>query len=221
MTDRPLSLISARTVNPESGDYAITADSVEWAGAEAAAHRSWREFPYFSRRYGDRGWRFTLSDSGWIVTLRALDADAAQRRILWLRELLVTRGMPSFLLERHLNFLCDELTRRLPERRNDYAVLSGGAALLRDERERLLSEDAFRREAEEFDATVRDLPDGIPRMGAVLISTVLDEYLGLGAGAGRASVITWSLDRERFSTCWITAVERMTSRVRQSVRVRP
>lgn len=59
---------SARTLNPEAGEHAISADPGEQAAAEAATRLSWREFPYYAKRYGERGWRFSLSDSGWLQT---------------------------------------------------------------------------------------------------------------------------------------------------------
>ncbi len=219
-SDRPRSL-TARAVNPDAGDHAITGDPIEWEAAQAAADRSWREFPYFSHRYGDRGWRFTLSDSAWIVTLCTMNSEAAGRQIRWLRELLVRRGMPSFLLERHLDFLCEELTRRAPERESGHAVLADCALLLRGERERALTDAEFQREALRFNAAVHGLPCAIPRMGAVLVGALIDELLGFGAPVGRPSVIAWSSDRGHFTFPWITEVEQTAARVRQSVRLAP
>jgi hypothetical protein len=216
--ERSHSRLSARAVNPDAGDHAITSDPIEWASAQTAAQRSWREFPYFAHRYGERGWRFTLSDSAWIMTLCAANAEATLQRIRWLRELLVRRGMPSFLLERHLDFLCEELAQRAPEREMSHSVLLGCAELLRRERERVLLEAEFQSEALRFDAAVRELPDAIPRMGAVLVGALLDELLGFEVMIGRASVITWSSDPERFSLPWITEVERLAVRVRRSMR---
>jgi hypothetical protein len=217
-SDRPRSP-SARAVNPDAGDHAITGDPIEWDAAQAAAHRSWREFPYYSHRYGERGWRFTLSDSAWIVTLCAMNTEAAERQIRWLRELLVNRGMPSYLLERHLDFLCEELTRRAPERESGNSALFDCAALLRAERERALTDAEFQREALRFNAAVHELPCAIPRMGAVLVGTLVDELLGFDAVLGRPSAIAWSSDRGHFSSPWITEVEQTAARVRHSVRL--
>jgi len=60
---------SARTLNPEAGEHPISAHPGEQAAAEAATRLSWKEFPYYAKRYGERGWRFSLSDSGWLQTL--------------------------------------------------------------------------------------------------------------------------------------------------------
>ena len=60
---------SARLHNPEAGDHVISVDPAEQSAAAAAIRASWREFPYYARRYGERGWRFSLSDTGWLQTL--------------------------------------------------------------------------------------------------------------------------------------------------------
>jgi len=87
---------SARTLNPEAGEHVISADAGEQAAAEAATRLSWREFPYYPKRYGERGWRFSLSDSGWLQTLCELSPDAARAQLLWLSNLLAARGMPRY-----------------------------------------------------------------------------------------------------------------------------
>ncbi len=46
---------SARTINPEAGEHAIAATAAEQAAAEAATRLSWRDFPYYLKRYGERG----------------------------------------------------------------------------------------------------------------------------------------------------------------------
>src|ERR1700759_3135283 len=92
---------SASTVNAEAGAHPISSDPVERLAAVAATRRSWKEFPYYPRRYGERGWRFSLSDSGWIQTLCDAGPGEALAQIKWLGGLLAARGMPCLLLERH------------------------------------------------------------------------------------------------------------------------
>jgi hypothetical protein len=203
---------SARTVNTAAGDYAITGDPLEWAAARTAAERSWNEFPYYERRYGTRGWQFTLSDSGWIATVCALQPVMGQQRLRWLRELLVKRGMPSFLLERHLDILYEELVSRAPERAPHHAILAAAAAHFRAERGRVLTESIFRTEASGFDAAVSDMPGSVPGMGAVIAGTVTDERLGIGGPV--RSAIAWASDPAAFPEAWIAAVMRLTNAVR-------
>src|SRR4051812_29905222 len=111
---------SSRSINPDAGDHAITADPVEKAAAEAAIRLSWREFPYYAQRYGERGWRFSLSDTGWIETLCHLSSTEADGQVRWLGGLLAARGMPLYLLERHLVHLHAELVRARPDRTARY-----------------------------------------------------------------------------------------------------
>ena len=126
--------VSARHVNPEAGDHAVTADPDEQAAAEAAIRASWREFPYYAKRYGERGWRFSLSDTGWIQTLCHLSAPEARVQVRWLGGLLAARGMPLYLLERHLVHLHRELVQALTERTAQYDSLLSCANYLRESR---------------------------------------------------------------------------------------
>src|ERR1700755_2420664 len=112
---------SARYTNPEAGDHAVSTDPLEKAAAEAAVRASWREFPYYARRYGERGWRFSLSDTGWIETLCHLNISEARAQAAWLGRLLATRGMPTYMLERHLVLLHGELLRVAQDREARYA----------------------------------------------------------------------------------------------------
>lgn len=214
---RPLRT-SATSVNPEAGDHAITSDPAEWAAAQAAARRSWAEFPYYPRRWGERGWRFTLSDSGWIATLCALPASAVPGQLAWLQGLLVPRGMPSWLLEWHLVALHEELVAGTPHGLARYAVLAHGATVLRAERVRALSEERFRALAGEFDAAVAPLPAAVPNMGGVLVAAVIDEANG---HAGALSAVTsWARDPARFPREWREAVDACVQAARREVRRR-
>src|ERR1700755_2547305 len=121
---------SARYTNPEAGDHAVSMDPLEQSAAEAAVRASWREFPYYPRRYGERGWRFSLSDTGWIETLCSLEAKEAQSQVFWLGGLLAARGMPTYLLERHVEHLYDELVRPTHARNSRYDVLRQAATAL-------------------------------------------------------------------------------------------
>jgi hypothetical protein len=75
------------------------------------------------KRYGERGWRFSLSDSGWLQTLRELSPDAARAQLLWLSNLLAARGMPRYLMARHLEHPHAELVSRLADRAGRYDFL--------------------------------------------------------------------------------------------------
>lgn len=209
---------TASAVNPEAGDHAITSDPVEWAAAQAAARRSWEEFPYYARRYGERGWRFTLSDSGWIATLCALPASAVPGQITWLQGLLIPRGMPSWLLEWHLRALHEELVAGRPGELERYAVLAHAASLLREERVRALADARLAALGAEFDTAVAGLPVAFPRMGEVLVAAVIDD--ANRHDPALAAVTCWAKDPERFPPAWREAVDECVRRTRLEVRRR-
>lgn len=208
----------ASTVNPEAGDYAITADPLEWAAAQAAARRSWDEFPYYPRRYGERGWRFTLSDSGWIATLCALPPNAVAAQVTWLQGLLVPRGMPSWLLEWHLVAIHEELLATTPDDLARYAVLAHAASTLRAERVRALPDARFHTLAGEFDAAAAALAEAVPKMGGVLLAAIVDE--ANGHRGALAAVTSWATDPAQFPREWRDAVEEFVQRARREVRRR-
>lgn len=193
-----------RDVNPDAGWYAIANDPAERAAAEAATRRSWREFPYYAKRYGERGWRFSLSDGGFLTTLSdASEADAiAQTR--WLGKLLAARGMPQMLLERHFTHLHAELIERRPAHAERYARLVQCSAALAELRRNAMPEESFTRLAGEFEMATATYRDRVPNMGTVLLAAVVDDRCGLEGVA--ANVGTWASDPGVFGEEWRTAV---------------
>ena len=79
-------------LNPEAGRHAITDDPREVRAALRAGVRSWEACPYYERRYGRRGRRFTRSDSAWLVTLAGLPQTTVDRQIGWLARLLAAQA---------------------------------------------------------------------------------------------------------------------------------
>lgn len=210
--------VPASTVNPAAGSYPITADPDERAASDAAARASWDAFPYYERRYGERGWRFTLSDSGWIATLCSLPPRLAEEKVVWLQRLLATRGMPSYLLERHLETITAELTRRVPDDADRHEILSVGAHFLRDQRAALIDAKTFDRDSRAFDAEAASLADAVPAMGSVLASALVDQVLGV---ADASNVFDWATDPERFGGGWIHAVKAFRRRFGSKLPDRP
>jgi hypothetical protein len=196
---------SARTLNPEAGEHAISADAGEQAAAEAATRLSWREFPYYAKRYGERGWRFSLSDSGWLQTLCELSPDAARAQMMWLANLLAARGMPRYLMERHLEHLHAELMARLPDRGSRYDFLRVLSAHLRQLRLTVLPAAAFARLSSEFDSRTHGCKDAVKNMGSVIVAAVADDAAGMGSVL--ANVTEWAQDAGRFEPEWVRAVQ--------------
>jgi hypothetical protein len=196
---------SAQAVNPEAGDHPVSADPVEQAAAAAATRRSWKEFPYYPRRYGERGWRFSLSDSGWIQTLCNLGPKEAQSQVLWLSGLLTARGMPSYLMERHLHYLQDELVRPSPMRARRYEVLLDCAVTLRERRHAHIAEEAFESVSAAFERRVAAYAEAVPNMGRVIVAAVADERAGVVGAV--SSVEAWACDPAAFDSVWVESVK--------------
>jgi hypothetical protein len=206
---------SARTLNPEAGEHVISADSGEQAAAEAATRLSWREFPYYAKRYGERGWRFSLSDSGWLQTLCELSPEAARAQMLWLANLLAARGMPRYLMERHLEHLHAQLVARMPDRAGRYDFLRLLSAQLRELREASLPPAAFARLASDFDSRVHDRKDAVKNMGTVIVAAVADDAAGIGNVLGK--VREWAEDPAQFDPEWVQAVQAVIEQARAAV----
>lgn len=213
----PNAFQTARALNPEAGDHAVSADPVALRAAARAVRRSWAKFPYYVRRYGERGRAFSASDSGWLLTLRDLTPDAADRQVRWLGGVLASRGMPRWMLECHLDQLHEELVAVLPDELERHAILAGCAASLRAERRATLDDASFVGIATTFDETV-----GEPwcrryrESGGILAAAVIDERCGVVGAV--ASVESWMVDPSRFPDEWIGAVHIAVASTRAAVR---
>jgi hypothetical protein len=194
----------ARDINPDAGTHAISGNPEEIAAAEAATRKSWKEFPYYAQRYGERGWRFSLSDSGWIATLCDLSPADARDQVLWLGGLLAARGMPRYLLERHLEHLHDELVRAVPEKAASYVALNDCATALREIRESHVSAAAFESIAQSFENRVKSCKVRVANMGRMLVAAVADERAAVANAI--ESLEPWVTDASRFDSVWIDAV---------------
>jgi hypothetical protein len=215
-TEAPAAPRAAR-LNPEAGNHAITNDPRELRAALRAGERTRERFPYYQRRYGERGRRFTRSDSAWIVTVAELDPAVAERQLRWLGGLLAARGMPRWLLEVHLEVLHAELVAAAPEKKAAYDTLLRVAAIFRNERVSHLDEGTSLDLVRTFDSRVGSAAaHGLPEAGELLVAAVADER----AGQPRAvsSLVQWLADPERFSANWVAAVSETLAAAREAVR---
>jgi hypothetical protein len=191
----------------------VTGDPRELAAAERAGERSWSAWTYYGRRYGDRGRRFTRSDSAWIATLPGWPASVVEGQIRWLGALLAARGMPRLLLEDHLRILHEELVAAVPERAPEYAALLRAADSLRSEREASMPEGALRA----LETGFRDLLEGAAgddmRAGALIAAAVADERAGVPRAVD--SLMAWLAEPTRFPAPWLAAVEQTLRRARR------
>lgn len=198
-----------RALNREAGDHATTSDPREVMAAVDAGLRSWAAHPYYEARYGPRGRRFTRSDSAWLVLLADASERARQRQLTWLMGLLVSRGMPSALLEAHLRDLHEELRAAVPERASRYAELTRLADQLRAQRLAALPS---------FDALAARAPphETLGEVGVLLVAAVADERHGYARAASRLEA--WLRDSGRCSPEWLAAVRALVEEARASPR---
>ncbi|MBK7721172.1 MAG: hypothetical protein IPI32_02825 [Austwickia sp.] len=196
----------ARTVNPQAGSHLITADPDALAACEAAIARSYAEHPYLQQRYGDRGRRFSSSDSGWLITVTDLGREGTLDQVLWLGRVLAARGMPRLIMEEHLGYLAEELGARRPaDRTTRCALLRVASDELRAKRERAIDPA----EAAEITAAFASRVDpaelaALPSTARLLVAAVADEADGLPGAVD--SLVEWLADGERFNPTWIEAV---------------
>jgi len=200
-------------VNPFAGNHVVSSDPRELAASIEAGERSRREFPYFEARYGERGRRFCHSDGAWLSLAARQGAEHLRREVLWLGRVLSARGMPQWLLERHLELLHEELVKAVPERREAYDDLRSAAELLRERRLQRLAEDDFRALSAAFDARVGpEWSARLPHVGAMLAAAVADERNGVERAV--ASLEEWVADPARFPPGWCNAVRDTIARAR-------
>lgn len=196
----------ASTLNPEAGVHPVPNDPRELLAAIDAGEKTWKAFPYFEWRYGDRGKRFTKSDSAWLATLSDMSQEMVHQEVQWLGTVLASRGMPRLLLQRHLENLHEALVQAIPERRSKYDKLLKAAEALQASRRNYISDNLFQTLTEEFESMVG--PSWSKRLngaGAILVSAIADEKAGINKAV--TSLEEWMTDSSRFPEKWIEAVQ--------------
>lgn len=208
------------SINPEAGRHAVTADPREMEAAIRAGDRCWARYPYFEQRYGERGRRFTRSDGAWQATLVHYEPAQISQQVKWLGRVLAGRGMPSVLLEEHLEMVSDELTAAIPAGKAGYEKLRAAAAELRAARRRRLNDDHLSALATEFDRRAGpEWSTRLPQIGLLLGCAVCDE--AEGSPLAVKSLHSWLTDPSRFPPNWITAVDATIARAREVAGLHP
>ena len=205
--------VDAGVINPDAGTYRMTTDATLLRAAVRAAQRSFDVMPYYRIRYGERGSRFASSDSAWLISLAPLSAERATRQVLWLSGVLAGRGMPSWLMETHL----DELVTEVRAVAGDAAV--GVLPAARDalaEARRAHVDDELLVQA---DAWADELFGGappVPRTGALLAAATADALAGVTLDDH--SLVDWLTDPARTTPETATAVHELRQRLRDAAR---
>ncbi|WP_207556085.1 hypothetical protein [Intrasporangium flavum] len=205
--------VDAGVINPDAGTYRMTTDAMLLRAAVRAGQRSFDVMPYYRIRYGERGSRFASSDSAWLISLAPLGADRATRQVLWLSGVLAGRGMPSWLMELHLDELVTEVgavageaaVGALPAARD--AVAGARRAHVDDE---LLD----RADAWADDLLGADLP--VPRTGALLAAATADALAGVTLDDH--SLVGWLTDPVRTTPEAAASLRELRQRIRDAAR---
>lgn len=203
----------AAVVNADAGGYEITTDATLLRAAVRAAQRSIDAMPYYGARYGARGSRFATTDSAWLVSLAWLDDASAIRQVQWLARVLASRGMPSWLLEIHL----DELVREVATVAGFEAVgaLPATAAALASARRAHVGDELMdAADAWAAEALGDALP--VPRAGALMAAAVGDVRSGLTRDD--TSLVDWLTHGERVSDAVATALHEVHRRIVDAAR---
>lgn len=198
-------------INPEAGNHPIPDDQREIDAALAASSLCWKEFPYYEHRYGQRGKRFSDSDTCWLATLTAMRQDRMQRQIDWLCRVLAARGMPSLMMEYALGVLHKELAKAVPEKSEAYQKLRVSADCLKMARMGLLDENRFLCLGRQFDRKVGPaMATKFKNTGLLLVASIVDEKNGISGS--KKALIDWLSDANMFSSRWIEAIDEIVQK---------
>jgi len=209
-------LPEATLLNPHAGSHLITPDLREQAASVRAGDRSVAEFPYYVERYGERGRLFGHSDSAWIARLATCSDAEMDEQVDWLSTVLASRGMPRWLMVRHLRTLYEELCASAPERAQKYEALLQTADRLAAKLAAVLPEAVAERLGREFESRVdAEWRMRLPHMGRILVAAVVDEHLGLANAV--PTVLAWAADGERFPATWVDAVHATIAAARGAI----
>ena len=187
--------VDAGVVNPASGGYEITTDATLLRAAVRAAQGSIDAMPYYSLRYGERGSRFATTDSAWLISLATLPESRAVHQVQWLSRVLAARGMPTWLLEIHLDALVSEV-RSVADAAAAGSLPAAADALAVARRRHVDDELVRSADAWADEALGRDLP--VPRSGALMAAAIADERAGVTRDD--RPLVDWLTDPERVET---------------------
>jgi len=193
-------------INFEAGDHAMPQNPLEIDLALRAAKVAWEKYPYLEYRYGERGRRFTDSDSCWLVTLtRAPRQVPVTKALEWLRTVLSSRGIPTVILEFHLEAIQRAIRVEFPEQLDMQIQFDQFLSDRETERRRLFGTESRSRLIDMFDQRFRACTGFKVESAAELITSAwVDKHSGISGSL--SALRNWFTDVERFSADWIASV---------------
>ena len=201
-------------INFEAGDHAMPQNPFEIALALRSGRAAWEHYPYLERRFGDRGKRFTSSDSCWLVALTRMPVDTATKSLEWLRTVLASRGIPTVILEWHLRAISQALAVDFPEQKEMQARFDRFLSGLETER-RAIAGGETSRLVEQFNRRFCACQGLVVDSAAGLIASAwVDEHAGIRGALAAAR--DWFIDDGRFSRDWIGIVNDLVTELDQA-----
>jgi heme oxygenase len=205
----------ATDINFEAGAHAIPQNPPEILLALRAGRAAWEQYPYLEQRYGERGRRFTSSDSCWLVALTRLPAESVTKNLEWLRTVLAGRGIPTVILEAHLAAICLAFAEDHLEQAHPGACFEPFLVRRAGERRALRAQQDIVELIDLFDRRLGACTGPTVDSAARLIASAwFDERSGI-VGA-LAAVQGWFVDAGRFPVQWIAMVNELVTRLDQA-----
>lgn len=199
-------------INFEAGSHTMPQNPLEIELALRAGRKAWEAYPYLACRFGERGKRFTSSDSCWLVALTRLPVDEVTKNLKWLRTVLATRGLPTVILEGHLKEISLALRAELHRALDEASPFDRFLCELEAERARFGPAQAFVDLLEQFESLLGACPgfrlDGAAKL---IASAWVDESAGVRGAL--AATQNWLADPARFSSAWVAQVNGMVTRL--------
>lgn len=194
----------AAAVNLEAGHHVIARDAVLLRAAVRAGHRSWVAAPYYAIRYGTRGLRFTTSDSAWLAGLVGAGQQVVDQQVGWLSRVLAARGMPTWLLQSHLEVLVEEVRAAAPTQ--DPTTLAATARGMAERRRGVVDDHLLT----DLAAAAWPIPTeaAVPQVGALVAAAHADAVTGVVADD--LPVTGWLVQRD---PAWRDVVDDVRRRV--------
>ena len=196
-------------INFEAGDHAMPQTPLEIDLALRAAKAAWEKYSYLEHRYGERGRRFTNSDSCWLFTLtRAPREIVVTKALEWLRTVLASRGIPTVILEFHLMAVLLAIDPEFPKQPTKKSQFDHFLADRKAEGRRLVGAESRSHLVDVFDQRFRACTGFKVELAAELITSAwVDEHSGISGSL--SALCNWFTEVERFSTDWIANVHEL------------
>ncbi len=204
------------TINFEAGDHVMPQNPHEIGLALRAGRIAWQKYPYLEFRFGERGKRFTSSDSCWLVALTRMPIETATKNLEWLRIVLASRGIPTVILEAHLRSILGALANEFPEQIEMRSKFDPFLSSLEAERQARGDADALSRLVGKFDRRFSRCGGFLVPSAAQLIASAWGDKRS-GIDNALASVADWFTDPKRFSSDWVVNAHELMKELDRAV----